>query len=295
MTPVHDVGGPTIAAVLRDAASRLEAAGWDSRDASLEVEVLARFVLGWDRARLVEEHFAPPPAGVATALGALVQRRLGREPVAYITGTREFWGRDFRVTPAVLIPRPETEIIIEKALELFRPASRPWWLADAGTGSGCLAVTLCCELPHTQVIATDVSAAALAVAAVNARNHAVDARARFVRTTWLDGLTGPFDGIVANPPYVPLADRFSLQRDVVEFEPAGALFGGADGLDAIRVLLGQSEARLAPGGWLLMEIGFGQADAVRREVERTGGLMLVEIARDLQGCERTLVARKRGG
>jgi release factor glutamine methyltransferase len=289
---VRDVPGGTVAAVLRNAVSRLEAAGWDRRDASLEVEVLARFVLAWDRARLVEEHFSQPPAGFEGALGSLVQRRLGHEPIAYITGTREFWGRDFRVTPAVLVPRPETELIIETALPVFRPASRPWWLADAGTGSGCLAVTLCCELPHAQVIATDVSAAALAVAAGNAVGHGVDARVRLVRTSWLDGLIGPFDAIVANPPYVPLADRCSLQRDVLEFEPAHALFAGAEGLDAIRVLLRQSAARLAHGGWLLMEFGFGQADAVRQEVERTAGLRLVEIARDLQGHERMLLAQR---
>jgi release factor glutamine methyltransferase len=290
---VPDVHGPTVASVLREAVSRLEDAGWDGRDASLEIEVLARFVLMWDRARLVEEHLAQPPAGFQTALDSLVQRRLAREPIAYITGTREFWGRDFRVTPAVLIPRPETELIIERALELFRPVSRSCWLADAGTGSGCLAVTLCCELPHAQVIATDTSAAALRVAAANAATHGVDARVRLVRTSWLDGLIGPFDGIVSNPPYVPLADRSSIQRDVVEFEPAAALFAGEDGLDAIRVLLAQSAARLAPGGWLVMELGFGQADAVRRQVERTTGMMVVEIARDLQGYERTLIARKR--
>jgi len=289
---VRDLPGSTLAAVLHDGVSRLEAAGWDDRDASLEIEVLARHVLGWDRARLVEQHFGAPPAGFEAAFGSLVQRRLGREPVAYITGTREFWGRDFTVTPAVLIPRPETELIIEKALELFRPASRPWWLADAGTGSGCLAVTLCCELPHAQVIGTDVSAAALAVAAGNAAAHGVDSRVRLVRTSWLDGLIGPFDAIVANPPYVPLADQSSLPRDVVAFEPAGALFSGEDGLDAIRVLLGQSAALLAPGGWLLMEFGFGQADAVRREVERTAGWTLVELARDLQGYERTLIAKR---
>jgi release factor glutamine methyltransferase len=291
---VTDAQTPTLAAVMHEGLRRLEAAGWDGRDASLEIEVLTRYVLGWDRGRLVEQHFARAPAGLATALRSLIDRRLRHEPIAYITGTREFWGRDFRVTPAVLIPRPETELIVEKGLELLRPSGRRWWVADAGTGSGCLAVTLACELPHAEIIATDVSQAALGVAASNVAEHGVSARVRLVRTSWLDALLGRFDAIVANPPYVALSERASLQKDVVDFEPLDALFAGDDGLDAIRALLGQAVSRLAPGGWLLMEFGFGQADDVRREVERTPGLTLLEIARDLQGYERTLIATTDG-
>lgn len=291
--PVADARVPTIASFMHAAVQQLEAAGWDSRDASLDVEVLTRHLLQWDRATLVEHHFDPVPGVLARGFEPLLGRRLKHEPVAYITGTREFWGRDFQVTPAVLIPRPETELIVEKALGLLKPPQQAWRIADAGTGSGCLAITLACELPRAIAWATDVSNAALGVAGSNAARHGVAARVHLVRTSWLDALAGPLDAIVSNPPYVPTRDRDTLPEDVAGFEPAGALFGGDDGLDAIRALLPQAALRLRDGGWLMMEFGLGQADAVAHEVERTPGLIVTEIARDLQGCERTLIATKR--
>jgi release factor glutamine methyltransferase len=223
----------------------------------------------------------------------MVRRREGREPVAYILGEREFWGLSFLVSPAVLIPRPETEAIVERALALMDDARRAWRLADVGTGSGCLAVALAHERGNATVIATDISERALGVAAANALRHGVDSRIRLIRTSLLDDIPGPFDLIVANPPYVPGGTRDGLQPDVRDYEPETAVFGhGADGLDEVRLLLTQTPERLAPGGWLLMEFGFGQGDAVRAAVSAVPNLEFVEILRDLQGLERTLVATR---
>jgi len=225
----------------------------------------------------------------------MVRRRESREPVAYILGEREFWGLSFLVSPAVLIPRPETEAIVEKALALMDGAARAWRLADVGTGSGCLAIALARERVNANVIATDISEPALGVAAANALRHGVDSRIRLIRTSLLDDVPGPFDLIVANPPYVPGSTRDAIQPDVRDYEPETAVFGhGADGLDEARRLLAQTPGKLTPGGWLLMEFGFGQGDAVRAAVNAVPELRLVEVLRDLQGHERTLVARTSG-
>jgi release factor glutamine methyltransferase len=214
--------------------------------------------------------------------------------VAYIVGYREFWNLEFRVTPAVLIPRPESEFIIEAALARLRDRNYAWAVADVGTGSGCLAVTLAHELPAARVTATDISTAALTVARENAGRLGVGGRVRFVQTSLLDAAPGPFDLIVANPPYVPSSHRQSLSPDVRDHEPAQALYGdGDDGLDQARALLAQAPSRMAANGVLLMEFGFGQAEAVRAAVGRVPALEPLEILRDLQGHERTLVARRR--
>jgi release factor glutamine methyltransferase len=220
-----------------------------------------------------------------------VARRAQREPSAYIVGHREFYGRDFEVSPAVLIPRPETEHIIEAALPLL--ASKPDALvADLGTGSGNIAVTLACEAPACRVTATDVSADALEMAARNAARYGVAARVTFRCTSYLDGVAETFDVIAANPPYVRDGDRPGLSPSVLR-EPAVALFGGADGLHGIEQVLEATVAHLRPGGWLLMEFGFGQEDAVRDAVSRRPRLRLDRTIADLQGLPRTVVIQRR--
>ncbi len=214
--------------------------------------------------------------------------------MAYILGTQEFWGLGFSVTPSVLIPRPETEIIVESALELL-PEASPLQVADIGTGSGCLAIALAHERAGAQVVAVDISGAALEVAAANAIGHGVAGRITFVVSDLLDSplLDGrTFDLIVANPPYVAEADRSTLPPEVREHEPAAALFGGGDGLTVIRRLTAQSVTRLNPGGYLIFEIGIGQDQAVRTLISETSGLTIVDLRKDLQGIPRTVVARR---
>jgi len=274
----------------RIAAARnsLVAAGLSHEDAAVDAEVLARHVLGWDRATLLTREIDPPPSGFVEAFERLVERRSAREPVAYITGHREFWGLEFEVTHDVLIPRPETEVIVEQALaraDRSRPFQR---IIDVGTGSGCLAVSLAKECTSAQVIATDVSARALAVAARNAQAHHVDDRIRFVRTDLMAGITEVADLIVSNPPYVAVTDTDHLQPEVTAFEPHEALFAGDDGLSVIRRLLQSASATLRRGGLLIVEFGFGQSDAVTTLAEGAGWTVLA-LAPDLQGIPRAAV------
>jgi release factor glutamine methyltransferase len=273
------------------ARERFIRAGVPPDQAAIDAEVLARHAAGWDRATYLTRRDEPVAPALAASYEQTVVRRERREPVAYIVGTREFWGLDFLVTPAVLIPRPETEFVVEAALARLRDRARPWRIADVGTGSGCLAVAIAHELPLATVVATDISSAALDVARQNATRHGVGSRVTLVETSLLEGVPGPLDLIVANPPYVPSSHEPTLSPDVRGHEPRPALYGhGEDGLDEVRALLAQAPARLAEGGALLMEFGFGQGEAVRAALSNVEGLRFVEILRDLQGHERTLVA-----
>lgn len=276
------------------ARERFIRAGIPSDQAAIDAEVLARHARGWSRATYLTRRDEPLPPDAAATYEGLVVRRERREPVAYITGSREFWNLEFLVTPAVLIPRPESEFIVEAALARLRDKRHAWVIADVGTGSGCLAITLAHELPAARVTATDISPDALAVARDNAVRLGVAGRVTFVQTSLLDAAHGPFDLIVANPPYVPAAHSTTLSPDVRDYEPPQALYGhGDDGLEEARALLAQAPSRLTPGGVLLMEFGFTQADAVRDALRQVAGLQPIEILRDLQGHERTLVARMR--
>jgi release factor glutamine methyltransferase len=287
----------TIADSVRGAAAALEAAGFSPADARRDAAVLGRAAAGLDAAQWVTRQQQPADAAFLGALAAWTKRRAGHEPVAYITGVREFYGRPFRVTPAVLVPRPETEGLIEEALRIARPdaAGRTTGaglrVVDVGTGSGCLAITLALEWPDAQVTATDVSPDALAVAADNAKRLGAT-RIDFRRTNLLDGLPGLFDLVVANPPYIAIGDRANLPPDVRDHEPAAALYGGDDGLDVVRALLADVAAMLAPDGRLLMEIGAGQADVVRALVEGTPGLAWDHITSDLAGIPRVVAANR---
>jgi release factor glutamine methyltransferase len=266
---------------------RLVAAGIESSEAARDALLLAMHATGWSRASIHARDTDPPPSGFADAYAALIDRRTRREPMAYLTGVQEFWNRDFVVSPAVLIPRPETELIIEEALScVFRSA------ADIGTGSGCLAVTLAAEFPRARFVATDISASALSVARVNAECHKVADRIEFRETRYLDGVSGPFDLIVANPPYVTDAEYESLAPEV-HCEPRNALASGPEGLNDVRGVLAAAERHLSPGGLLLMEIGHGQADAVGQLIRLAPALELTRISPDLQGIPRVAVAKHR--
>lgn len=280
----------TLRDVLADARAVLEAAGIGADEAAVDVDFYVRRILGWDRARVLTSRAEPIPAALEPTFSAWVARRAQREPSAYIVGHREFYGRDFEVSPAVLIPRPETEHIIEAALPLL--AAQPDALvADLGTGSGNIAVTLACEVPSCRVIATDVSADALEVAGRNAARHLVSDRITFRCTSFLDGVDELFDIIAANPPYVREVDRAGLSPSV-QREPSVALFGGKDGLRDIEHVLDAAARWLRPEGWLLMEFGFGQEDSVRAAVAHRSSLRFDRVIPDLQGLPRTVVAQR---
>jgi len=280
----------TLHEVLSAARSRLVAAGISPPEAAVDVDLYARTILGWDKARLLTEQSAEAPAQLEPRFSEWLARREQREPSAYIVGVREFWGLDFIVSPAVLIPRPETEFIVEEALALVRPLAAPR-VADIGTGSGNIAVSLAHELPHGHVVATDVSADALAVAQRNAERHGVANRVEFIAASYLGGVEGDFDLIAANPPYVRDGDKPALSRDV-RYEPDVALFGGAAGLRDIEGVLETALAKLRPRGWLVMEFGFGQEDDVRALVEQRPSLRVDHLREDLQGLARTAIIQR---
>ena len=277
----------TLRQCITAAKSRLVAAGIEPSEAARDALLLAMHALGWDRATLHARDTDAPPAGFEAAYTPAIERRTRREPVAYIVGVQEFWNRDFAVSPAVLIPRPETELIIEEALSMVFGA-----VADIGTGSGCLAVTLAAEFPRSRVVATDISAGALAVARANAARHGVAERIDFRETRYLDGIAGPFDLIVSNPPYVTDEEYANLAPEVRDAEPRSALTAGADGLDDIRQVLRCTATKLAPGGMLLMEIGHNQGGTVTELIASQGLLTLLRISQDLQRIPRVVVAQR---
>lgn len=281
----------TIHELVAGARDRFVLAGISANLAALDAEVLARRVLGWDRARFLADRNEKASSVFLLNYEHLVARRERREPVSYILGTREFWGLEFEVGPDVLIPRPESELIIEEALERIDKDSRPL-IVDVGTGSGCLAVVLAREVPGARLVATDVSLRALAVARRNAARHGVIDRVTFVETSFLDGLAETPDIIVSNPPYVPSVSGPGLTPEVRDYEPTVAVFGGEDGLDGLRSVLEEAAAKLAPGGWLIMEFGYGQDESVTALVKNITALSLVKIRNDLQDIPRTAVVRR---
>ncbi|HUX68412.1 MAG TPA: peptide chain release factor N(5)-glutamine methyltransferase [Terriglobales bacterium] len=275
---------PTLRQLLVQAAAALERAG--VAEPRLTAAVLLAHRLGRDRAYLYAHSEAELPAEEQAAWERLIARRAAGAPLQYLTGEQEFYGRRFQVSPAVLIPRPETELVVEAALERL-PPDAPARIVDVGTGSGCIAVTLALERPQAEVVATDRSSAALAVARANAA--ALGARVAFVETDLLAGLAGPFDLIVSNPPYVAEAELATLQPEVREHEPRAALVAGPLGTEIYARLIPQAQAALRPGGWLVLELGYESAAAVRELLGAGWGE--VETRRDLQGWERVLVAQ----
>lgn len=284
MTTIHDL--------VQGARDRFVSAGISATLASLDAEVLARQVLGWDRARFLTDRNERATSVFVLNYEPLVARRERREPVSYILGTREFWGLPFEVGPDVLIPRPETELIVEEVLARTPRDARPL-IVDVGTGSGCIAVVLAREIPGARVIATDLSRHALGVARRNAARHGVADRVRFVETSFLDGIAERVDIIVSNPPYVPSPSQPALIPEVRDYEPPVAVFAGEDGLDALRSVLVGAAITLAPGGFLVMEFGCGQDDCVVSLVDEVAELDVVKVRHDLQDIPRTVICRKR--
>ena len=276
---------------LAEARTVLMQAGLAAEEAALDAEVLARHVLDCDRATLLTRARDPLPSAFNRLFQALVARRASREPVAYIVGHREFWGLEFDVTPSVLIPRPETELIIEEALVSLPRRDAVRHIVDVGTGSGCLAVTSAVEFPGARITATDTSEDALAVAYRNAERHNTLNRITFVNANLLHGISAAADLIVSNPPYVPARDAATLPPEVGRYEPPAALFAGEDGLDVIRRLFASVQQQLAPGGPLIVEFGFGQ-DAAVREIAQRAGWTVVRMRSDLQGIPRVIVLRR---
>ena len=276
---------------LAQARARLVAAGIADTEAAVDVDLYARTILGWDRAKLLVEQAGDAPAALEPRFSEWLDRRERREPTAYIVGIREFWDLEFLVTPAVLIPRPCTEFIVEEALaRMSHTSDSSPRIADIGTGSGCVAISLA-HAAQCRVVATDVSAEALAVARKNALRHGVSGRVELVQTSYLEGVPGKFDVITSNPPYVKEGDKPALSRDV-RHEPDVALFGGADGLRDIGGVLDAATNSLKPGGWFLMEFGYGQEDDVRALVSARPGLRLDRVREDLQGIPRTAVIQR---
>lgn len=270
----------TVGEVLRAARERI-----DPTDA----RVLLTHVTGREHAFLAAHPEAELGKAEASRYAELVQRRAVGEPVAYLTGAREFYGRPFRVTPAVLIPRPETELLVELALGRLA-ADATARVLDLGTGSGCIAVTIAIERPRCEIIATDQSVAALDVAQGNVSAHAAS-NVELRRSDWFSALAAGelFDVIVANPPYVATGD-IHLHEGDLRFEPRAALESGPDGLAAIRTIIGGAQGQLAEGGWLLLEHGHTQAAAVRALLG-AAGYEAIFSARDLAGIERASGAR----
>ena len=278
---------------LAAAREQLVHAGINPREAEIDVDLYARTILKWDRARILLSYHEPVPPHLEPQFSQWVARRQRFEPTAYIVGEREFWGLDFLITPAVLIPRPETELIVEEVSAIAGGMNgRPLRIADMGTGSGNIAVSIAHTIPRCTMVATDVSQAAVDVARQNAVRHSVADRIEFVCTSWLDGVSGVFDIIAANPPYVRDIDKRGLSADVLQ-EPHVALFGGTTGFDHIETVLSTAVRMLRPGGWLVMEFGFGQEDDVRALVERHGELRIDHTRADLQGLARTVIIQRR--
>ena len=261
-------------------------------EARREAGSLLSFVIGKDRTFLISHGEDALEDAALDRFRETVARRAEGEPLQYITGVQDFYGREFRVTPDVLIPRPETELLVEAALEAIAGVSAPL-ICDVGTGSGCIAVTLLCERRDARAVAVDVSEAALAIAADNARRHGVDERIELRVSDCFHGLEPvAFDVVVSNPPYVSAHALAGLQREVRDHEPLIALSPGADGLSVIRRLLHDAPGFLKPGGHLIMEIGFDQGEAVQQLID-PNVWRLVEIRPDLQGIPRILVVTSR--
>lgn len=282
------------AALIREGADLLRAHG--VAEPGRDAELLLGHVLGLDRAALHAEPARRVAARDANRFRDLARRRAAREPIQYLTGEQEFWSLSFRVTPEVLIPRPETEHLVEILLRLrLRPDPR---LLDLGTGSGCLAIAAAREIPGALVVAVDSDAAALEVARGNAHRHGVTERITFLRGDLFEPLAGRrwergFDVILSNPPYVPEADWAALEPEVREHEPKAALTPGPDGLAIHRRLAAGAASWLRPGGALLAEIGGGQDQAARDLYPAQAPLELVAIEPDLAGIPRVVVARAR--
>lgn len=285
-------GTATYDTLLRDAAVALTAAGIDN--ARFEARLLLAHAVGVTVEWLVAHGGETASAAAVETLRVLTARRVRREPMAYIVGEREFWGLPFKVSPAVLVPRPDSETLIEAALALMPERTEPWRIVDLGVGSGCLLLTLLREFPNASGVGMDASPAALAVAEANAVALGVAARLRLVegdwrQPGWAERLGGHFDLLVSNPPYVDTAAIAGLMPDVARFEPHLALDGGPDGLAAYRIIAGEAARLVVPGGWVLIEAGEGQAPEISALLS-AAGFVPGRPWKDLGGIDRIVPA-----
>jgi release factor glutamine methyltransferase len=281
----------TVAQARLTLAGQFRAAGLDTPE--LDARVLVGHALGLDHAGLATAAAQPLADAAAARIEQFAARRLGGEPVARIVGEKEFWGLPLIVTPAVLVPRPETETVVELALTLLDrggPRTRALRIADLGVGSGGILLALLSELPAAHGFGTDVAADALAVARRNAEQHGLDDRATFLTSDYGSALQGPFDLVVSNPPYIRSRDIATLAHEVRDHDPPHALDGGADGLAAYRTIASDAPRLLAPAGHLVVEIGAGQQQDVERAFS-DGGLAIAAARHDLSGIIRALAAR----
>lgn len=292
----------TVLALLRWATGYFEERGVSEPRAS--AEILLAHTLGLSRLDLYLRHDQPlAPEELARFKALILRRRLG-EPVAYLTGHKEFWSLDFLVTPATLIPRPETEVLVEEVIDVFRgrgqglqtsvPSPQPKLAMDIGVGSGAVVVALAKELPELFWVAVDISVAALGLARENARRHGVAERIVFFQGDLLAGIRPRprFSLTVANLPYVPRAEWEQLPGEIRDYEPPEALLGGEDGLDLIRPLSRQAHEFLQPGGWLALEVGAGQAERVAELLDETKAYDILKTVNDYQGIPRVVLARR---
>lgn len=282
--------GASVSEAIRLVADAFKLAGID--DAQVDARALIGHALHLDRARLISESGRTLEAREINAVSGLAARRLKREPVSRILGRREFWDLTLAVSPDVLVPRPETETVVEAALDFVARGGRrtaALRILDIGTGSGALLLALLQELPNASGIGTDISPAAIAVARGNAEHNGLAARCAFVVCNIANGVAGPFDLIVSNPPYIAHDEIATLMPEVRDYDPQLALDGGNDGLDAYRAIAAQAPGRLAPGGRLIVELGIGQEQAVAALFTQAG--LIVSPARaDLEGIPRALGA-----
>lgn len=285
-SPVPHTSAAALGSVLRDAVRFLDGTSPTPR---LDAEVLLMHVSGFDRGNLIARDRTPLPEKALQEFQRLLQRRKQGEPIAYLTGVREFWSMELNVSSATLIPRPETELLVEKALERI-PENVDWRIADLGTGSGAIALALAKERPHCAVIATDLSHAALAVARSNAEKFSLP-NVEFRAGDWFTCLVNEtLDMIASNPPYVRVGDPH-LQADDVRHEPLTALVSGMNGLDAIRHIIEKSPRFLKSGGWLLLEHGWDQAGSVQNFLRQEAYRDSI-CFRDLAGHGRVTAGRR---
>ena len=274
-----------IRAAIRKAAARLSGAG--KADAQGEAREIVGRVLELTREEMVGRGADGVAAEDLGEINAVLERRLAGEPLDSIIGEREFFGRPFRVTPDVLSPREDTEVLVRRALESVAPVEAPR-LLDLGTGTGAIAVTLLAERTDASAMAVDISPYALLVAEENARRHGVADRLDLVEGSWFDDVEGRFDLVVSNPPYITDAAMRELDREVADYDPALALAGGPDGLDAYRVIVAEARAHLQPGAPLILEIGYDLGPAVT-QLMKEAGFTRVALHADLAGHDRVVM------
>ncbi|WOH66084.1 peptide chain release factor N(5)-glutamine methyltransferase [Bradyrhizobium sp. BWA-3-5] len=285
------MSAPTVEAARRALAARFKTI----ESAELDARLLLGHALGLDLTGLISAAQRRLTPDESARLEAFAVRRLDGEPVARIIGEKEFWGLPLQLSPATLVPRPDTETVVELALELLRASGglhRPFRIADLGTGTGAILLALLSELPAAQGFGTDISESALQTAAANAARAGLSDRATFLACDYANGLSGPFDLIASNPPYIRSADIAALAPEVRNHDPLAALDGGADGLDAYRALIPQAAGLLAPGGALIVEAGAGQSSQIQALMS-TAGLMPGTAPRaDLGGIPRAVAGHK---